>query len=449
MEQTKYDVFISYSRKDYLDEKGNVIPGNEVTKIIDALKEAGISFWYDQEGNMHGKDFGAEILKYIKASKIFIFLSTAAANDSEWTRREIACALEYMKKKIPVRIDASRYHDSVMFRIADLDYIKYGSNPKKGREELVDAIKYYMAEEKAAAVRREAEEQRRREEQERQHRQQEELRRKQQQADELRAEINKTEEECTSLEKTLMLKKHDLDVVNLELDAKRKHLEEQKNQMNSILYEDNATPEPPSPVPSFVQKDYEGFIFCWRHPLNSLREMWGKIMETMALRHWIVNVFLWIFVISAVLAFIIFTFGNIETAPSYCALFGLTAYALVQLLLNKRASVGFFYITPFLVLFLVYFNHLYCDYYRNDYYMTSNVIDSLEDMIISLPTLSVIISITVFPFLLIRKGGKSARSLLEGKRAQALQINKHPIFYLLFLFLLFATPLYFISFAAY
>lgn len=45
----KKDVFISYSRKDYVDEHNNVIPGNEVMKIKDALTQAGITFWFDEE----------------------------------------------------------------------------------------------------------------------------------------------------------------------------------------------------------------------------------------------------------------------------------------------------------------------------------------------------------------------------------------------------------------
>ena len=50
MEQTKYDVFISYSRRDYVDERNNVIPGNVVSKIKEALTNAGISYWFDEEG---------------------------------------------------------------------------------------------------------------------------------------------------------------------------------------------------------------------------------------------------------------------------------------------------------------------------------------------------------------------------------------------------------------
>mgnify|MGYP003299024378 CR=1 FL=1 len=72
-----YDVFISYSRKDYKDENGNVIPGNVVSKIKDALDEAGISFWFDENGIHHGDDFGEKIVDNIEDSEIFIFLSTS------------------------------------------------------------------------------------------------------------------------------------------------------------------------------------------------------------------------------------------------------------------------------------------------------------------------------------------------------------------------------------
>ena len=196
MEQLKYDVFISYSRKDYVDEMGDVRSDSEVSKILAALKEANISYWYDQEGIKHGEDFGEKILKYIKAAKIFVYLSTVEANRSMFTRKEIACASMYNKKIIPVRIDESPFHDSVMFRIVDLDHINYYLNPKKGREELIDSIKRYLAEEEAAAARREEEEKYRREEQERQRRQQEELNRRQQQADELRTVLPNCNDLC-------------------------------------------------------------------------------------------------------------------------------------------------------------------------------------------------------------------------------------------------------------
>ena len=49
MEQ-KYDVFISYARKDYVDDKDKVIPGNKISKIKDLLTKNGITYWFDEEG---------------------------------------------------------------------------------------------------------------------------------------------------------------------------------------------------------------------------------------------------------------------------------------------------------------------------------------------------------------------------------------------------------------
>lgn len=139
--QTEYDVFISYSRKDYRDEKGNVILGNEVSKIKDALAKAGITYWFDEEGIFSGEQFTDKILSNIEASRIFLFLSTKNACNSSWTSREIACADELGKIIIPVRIDNTRYDKKVMFRIADLSYVDYGRNPEKGIADMIKAIK--------------------------------------------------------------------------------------------------------------------------------------------------------------------------------------------------------------------------------------------------------------------------------------------------------------------
>lgn len=140
MEQTKYDVFISYSRKDYVDEQMNVIPGNEVSKIKDALANAGISYWFDEDCICSGDKFTDKIVANIDASPIFLFLATKNSCNSPWTSKEIACADELDKFIIPVRIDDTPYNKKVMFRIADLSYVDYGKNPEKGLNDLVNAI---------------------------------------------------------------------------------------------------------------------------------------------------------------------------------------------------------------------------------------------------------------------------------------------------------------------
>lgn len=144
MKQTQYDVFISYSRKDYVDEQKNIIPGNEVSKIKDALSEAGITYWFDEEGIYSGQNFIEKIVTNIENAKIFLFLSTANSNKSPWTCKEIASADEFKKHIIPVRIDSSPYNKKVLFRIADLDYIEYYNNPQKGIEYITKSIKAYL-----------------------------------------------------------------------------------------------------------------------------------------------------------------------------------------------------------------------------------------------------------------------------------------------------------------
>lgn len=144
-QQAKFDVFISYSHKDYVDEHKNIIPGNDVSRIKEALAKAGITYWFDEEGIYSGNNFVEKIVTNIEASEIFVFLSTANANNSTYTCKEIACADEEKKPIIPVRIDDTPYNKKVLFRIADLNYIEYYTNPEKGINDLIEAIKTHLA----------------------------------------------------------------------------------------------------------------------------------------------------------------------------------------------------------------------------------------------------------------------------------------------------------------
>lgn len=141
MEDTKYDVFISYSRKDYVDERKNVIPGNKISRILDVLNEAGITFWIDEKGIYCGDEFSGIIADAIEKSDALIFISSEASNNATWTIGEIATAQESHKKIIPVRIDSSQYHKSLRVRLNALDYIDFTSNPDKALRKLVSTIK--------------------------------------------------------------------------------------------------------------------------------------------------------------------------------------------------------------------------------------------------------------------------------------------------------------------
>lgn len=137
----KYDVFVSYSRKDYIDKNKNIIPNNDISKIINALNENNITYWIDEKGIYSGENFTEKIVENIECSKIFIFLSTLNSNASKWTSKEIATADELGKHIIPVRIDKTPYNKSVMFRIADLDFIEYCQiGDKAGIDKLIFSI---------------------------------------------------------------------------------------------------------------------------------------------------------------------------------------------------------------------------------------------------------------------------------------------------------------------
>ena len=158
-----YNVFLSYARKDYVDEQQNVIPGNVISKIKDALTAANITYWFDEEGINHGDEFARQIVRNIRTSQIFVFISTNNSNSSEWTNREIASAHMMRKHIIPVRIDDSSYQEDVLFYLSTLDYIDYKANPERGINELITSIRRYLSQVQEEANRMREEEDKRRE----------------------------------------------------------------------------------------------------------------------------------------------------------------------------------------------------------------------------------------------------------------------------------------------
>jgi antibiotic biosynthesis monooxygenase (ABM) superfamily enzyme len=142
MDQTEYDVFISYSRKDYVDLNRHVIPGNALSKIKDMLTQNGLTYWFDEEGIYSGQEFTSVITKAIRTSQVFVFVSSKHSNSSVWTSNEIAIAKRLNKPIIPFCLDDSPYNDSVMMLIAALDYID-GRDQNTAYIKLVRSINYY------------------------------------------------------------------------------------------------------------------------------------------------------------------------------------------------------------------------------------------------------------------------------------------------------------------
>lgn len=119
----KYDIFISYSRKDKY----------QVDKIVDILKFRGYKVWIDIDGIESGEAFRKTIVEAIENSSIMIFFSSDASNKSKWTTKEISLGVEYNMYLIPIKLDKASYNKSIIFDLIDLDYIDMSE------ERLVDA----------------------------------------------------------------------------------------------------------------------------------------------------------------------------------------------------------------------------------------------------------------------------------------------------------------------
>ncbi|MBE6343242.1 MAG: TIR domain-containing protein [Lentimicrobiaceae bacterium] len=406
----KYDVFISYSRKDYVDEKRNVIPDNVVSKIKDALSSAEITYWFDEDGIDHGDDFADKIVANIEASEIFVFLSTINSNSSPWTRKEIACAHEMDKKIIPVRIDASKYDRSVMLRIADLDYLDYEKNPEKGIKDLVEAVKHHIFEKQ---------EQERKKREEVENTKKRELLEKEIKA--IKSQIDDFELKTSELEvvrKKLIIeierlsdeteKKCLIGIVNRnkqidgkELEVKDRKITELETEI-SDLYEKIrnfekkiAEQEKTTKEEGTFDKDKKLYRTRTSNRL-SLKKVfvreWTELKEAMSKKHWIVNVLYIVGIIVAFSALGLF----LEIGADYSSI--ASAYFAIEwgYCILKNNPLGF-------ILSL-----LFCFFICLDF--------GLEVMIFILPL--IIFSIVV---LLIRKNGVSAFAVLKNNSIQDLE----------------------------
>ena len=143
----KYDVFISYSRKDYKDEATKAeIPGNPITAITEAFDKNNISYWIDREGIYSGQEFENIIIDAIDSSKVFLFVSSTNSNESKWTKSEIWEAFEEDKYIIPFKIENIDYHKSLKFKLRPLDFIEYFSDKDGAIQDLVRSVNMYKEE---------------------------------------------------------------------------------------------------------------------------------------------------------------------------------------------------------------------------------------------------------------------------------------------------------------
>lgn len=121
MEQAKYDVFISYSRKDT----------NVADKIAKAFEDAGITYFIDRQGIGGGMEFPAVLAKAIRDSKVFLFLASKNSYESKFTQSEIVYAFNKKHKQdiIPYIIDGSTLPEELEFTFSAINWRNIKQHP--------------------------------------------------------------------------------------------------------------------------------------------------------------------------------------------------------------------------------------------------------------------------------------------------------------------------------
>ena len=117
----KYDVFISYSRKDT----------DVADRICRAFDEEGISYFIDRQGIGGGMEFPAVLTKAIKESVVFLFLASKNSYESKFTQSEIVYAFIKKQKQdiIPYIIDGSTMPDELEFTFSAINWRQMDRHP--------------------------------------------------------------------------------------------------------------------------------------------------------------------------------------------------------------------------------------------------------------------------------------------------------------------------------
>lgn len=117
----KYDVFISYSRKD----------SDVANKICEVFEANGISFFIDRQGIGGGMEFPAVLAKAIRESQVFLFLASKNSYGSKFTQSEIVYAFNKKQKQdiIPYIIDGSTLPDELEFTFSAINWRQMDSHP--------------------------------------------------------------------------------------------------------------------------------------------------------------------------------------------------------------------------------------------------------------------------------------------------------------------------------
>ena len=222
----EYQVFLSYSRKDYLDENNKPIQGNEISKIMEALSNANIKCWIDRDGIFGGDTYTEKLSSVIKSVPVFLFISTTNSNASKYASREIAIADEYGKKIIPVKLDTSSYNESTRFHLTDVSHIDYWKNPETEIGNLISAIEKALKDINDKEKREKEAQEQRLANLEQQRKLQEQERIVQEKISQIKAQIEAEDNRKAQQEKVFSTKTYELEIARLDLEKTEKRIKQ-------------------------------------------------------------------------------------------------------------------------------------------------------------------------------------------------------------------------------
>lgn len=111
----KYDVFISYARKDF----------DEVNSFVEILKERIplLTYWFDITGIESGDEFDEKIMRAIDNSSYVLFALSDNSLQSQWVRDEVMYARNTDKKVIPLLLKGASLKGWFLLKFGRIDCI--------------------------------------------------------------------------------------------------------------------------------------------------------------------------------------------------------------------------------------------------------------------------------------------------------------------------------------
>ncbi|MCR5708865.1 MAG: toll/interleukin-1 receptor domain-containing protein [Bacteroidales bacterium] len=131
----KYDVFISYSRKD----------SEWAEKICEALAGAGLSFFIDKQEIKGGSEFTDDIARAIDGSTVFVLVASKSAYASKFVNAEFLYAFNHKRSGtiIPYLVDSAPMPQNLELLMGPMNQLN--SRDHSLEPVLVDAVKYAIA----------------------------------------------------------------------------------------------------------------------------------------------------------------------------------------------------------------------------------------------------------------------------------------------------------------